>query len=181
MKRKQIRLTEEKMREFVSYSVARILKEAMGRSIYDKNGEYDGAVESMYGTESKSIDFDPFEDDDMMAAFESVLNSGKYGRLSKDDFDEYEDGRYGMVFPVKVKVNYEVKQGMKGDYMQPDDPDEVEVTNWELVDNNFPGELNEFVHEVVGAYFDGGYFDTDSLYNDIAGINESARWRRRTR
>ena len=36
--RRQIRLSEGQLREFVSYSVARLLKEAVGRDIYLSNG-----------------------------------------------------------------------------------------------------------------------------------------------
>ena len=174
MEKRKIQLTEEKLREFVSYSVARILKEAMGRPIYDKNGEYDGSEDSKYGSDSTEIEFDPYEDDGMMAAFDSVLDNGKYQGLSKDMFDDYEDGQYGRIFPVSVKVFYDTKEGMKGDgYLQPDDPDEINVTGWKILsDLSKFGPAAELVNDVVSAYFKDGYFNTENLENGIAGLYE---------
>lgn len=105
--RRQIRLSEGQLREFVSYSVAKLLKEAMGRDIYLSNGEYDGYEEDEYGTDSFVFepDIDKYLDDDI-------------------DFPEY----------PKVKVHYTKSEGMKGDgYMQPDDPDAYSLDSWEIV------------------------------------------------
>ena len=178
MGKKQITLNEENLRNFISYSVARLLKEAYGKPIYDAHGEFDGYEDSKYGFDNMKIDFDPFEDDGMMSAFESVLESGKYPGLSKEMFDDYEDGQFGRIWPVKVEVNYDVKQGAKGDgYLTPDDPDEINVTGWNIIDDqNKFGEAAGLVKDVIDTYFRDGYFDADEVIGDsIAGLNEENR------
>ena len=63
MAKKQIRLSEEKLRNFISYSVAKLLKEGngfngfAGRPIYDSHGEYDGGEGSNYGSSDVEVPF----------------------------------------------------------------------------------------------------------------------------
>lgn len=174
--KRQVRLNETQLREFISYSVGKILKEAMGRPIYDRHGEYDGYEYSNYGSDSMQIDFDPFDNDDMMSAFQSVFESGKYEGLSPEMFDAFEDGQYGEIWPIKVEVDYDVTEGMKGDgYLQPDDPDEVKVTGWNVLsDLGQLGPAANVVKDAIDTYFRDGYFDTDSI--DTGGLYEEKDW-----
>ena len=127
--RRQIRLSEGQLREFVSYSVARLLKEAVGRDIYLSNGEYDGYEEDEYGTDSFVFepDIDKYLDDSI-------------------DFPEY----------PKVKVYYTKSEGMKGDgYMQPDDPDTYDLDFWEIVNQNgMPQEVIKATEQYMENDFD---------------------------
>lgn len=175
MGRKRISLNENDMRRFISYSVARLLKEAYGRPIFDRHGEYDGSEYSRYGSDSTEVEFDPFENDDMMAVFEKVLESGKYQGLTKEMFDDYESGEYGRIWPLRVRVEYRVNKGMRGNgYDTPNDPDEIKVTGWELVSapNIKDQTIRDFLTEVINTYFKEGHYDAENELSDIAGLNE---------
>lgn len=125
---KKIRLNEKQLREFVSYSVAKLLKEGM-RPIYDKHGEWDGDEYSPYGSDSFVFepDIDKYLGDDV-------------------DFPEY----------PKVRVEYTKTEGMKGDgYLQPDDPDEYTLDGWDIVNKeNLPQEAIEAVKMYMENDFD---------------------------
>lgn len=110
MGKKRISLNENDMRKFISYSVARLLKEAYGRPIFDKHGEWDGDEYTPYGGDSFVFepDIDKYLGDDV-------------------DFPEY----------PKVRVEYTKTEGMKGDgYLQPDDPDEYTLDGWDIVNKD---------------------------------------------
>jgi hypothetical protein len=145
MAKRQITLNEEKLREFISYSVARLLKEAYGKPIYDRHGEYDGYEDTKYG--SDSFVFEPDID--------------KY--LSDEvDFPEY----------PKVKVYFTRTEGMKGDgYMQPDDPDEYKLDSWEIV--NQEGMTPE-VMNAVKQYMEND-FDVEEAANEHGNLYEENR------
>ena len=164
MNKKQIRLSEEKLRDFISYSVARLLKEGMGRDIYLSNGEYDGGEGSMYGSSSTVISFNPFDDDAMMRAFEFALDDDKYRGLTLDMFDE--GGQFGDIWPVRVDVEFNAKEGMRsGSYDVPDDPDEIEITGWESGMKD-PGAIGQLVNDAIEAYLEM-YFDKDELWGAV--------------
>lgn len=142
MARQQIVLSEEKLREFISYSVARLLREAYGKPIYDAHGEYDGYEDTKYGTDS--FVFEPDID--------------KY--LSDEvDFPEY----------PKVKVYFTRTGGMKGDgYMQPDDPDEYKLDSWEIVNRNA---ATPEVMNAVKQYMEND-FDIEEAANEHGNLYE---------
>ena len=125
---KRVSLSESQLREFISYSVAQLLKESM--PIYmRRNGEveYEGEDGSPYGGDSIVI--------------------------QPDELEEYvpED----LELP-KIRVYYDVTEGMKGDgYMQPDDPDEYEVTDWEVINKEkYPPEVLEAIKNYMENDFD---------------------------
>lgn len=128
MAKKQIRLSEENLRNFISYSVAKLLKEGW-RPFYDKHGEWDGDEYTSYGSDSFVFepDIDRYLDDDA-------------------DFPEY----------PKVRVEYTKTEGMKGDgYSQPDDPDEYTLDGWDIVNKeNLPQEVIEAVKMYMKNDFD---------------------------
>ena len=147
MAKRQITLSEEKLRNFISYSVARLLKEAYGKPIYDRHGEYDGYEDTKYGSDSFVFepDIDKYLNDDI-------------------DFPEY----------PKVKVYFTRTEGMKGDgYMQPDDPDEYELDSWEIV--NQEGMTPE-VMNAVKQYMENDFdveeaaSEYDDLYEENRGV-----------
>ena len=84
MAKKQIRLSEEKLRNFISYSVAKLLKEGW-RPFYDKHGEWDGDEYTSYGSDSFVFepDIDRYLDDDADFTVEQkpffVNTTFKYG------------------------------------------------------------------------------------------------------
>lgn len=130
-KRNRIKLTEEGLRNFVSYSVARILKESYyGRPIFDRHGEYDGSEAGSYG--ENSYVFEP--------------DIEKY--VDSEDFED-------VPFP-QVKVYFTKTEGMKGDgYLQPDDPDEYELDSWTLLDKEkYPREIVDAVEKYMENDFD---------------------------
>jgi hypothetical protein len=127
----EIRLNEENFRKFVSYSVARILKESYyGRPIFDRHGEYDGSEAGSYG--ENSYVFEP--------------DIEKY--IDSEDFED-------VPFP-QVKVYFTKTEGMKGDgYLQPDDPDEYELESWKLLDKEkYPREIVDAVERYMENDFD---------------------------
>lgn len=145
MAKRQITLSEEKLRNFISYSVARLLKEAYGRPIYDAHGEYDGYEDTKYGTDS--FVFEPDID--------------KY--LSDEvDFPEY----------PKVRVEFTRTEGMKGDgYLQPDDPDDYKLNSWEIV--NQEGMTPE-VMNAVKQYMEND-FDVEEAASEYGDLYEENR------
>ena len=162
MKNKQIKLNEDGLRDFISYSVARLLKEAYGGS-FDDHGNM-SYMDSEYGDDSKEIAFNPWEDDDQMAAFQQAVEEKG---LDMEMFDD--GGDFGDIWPVAVKVNYSKSQGMKGGYDTPDDPDEIEVTGWDAGIYDLPPVVSDVMETALNIYFNDGYFDPDEM---IAGLNE---------
>lgn len=145
MAKKQITLNEQQLREFVSYSVARILKEAMGRPIFDKYGEYDGSEESDYGEDS--FVFEP-------------------------DLDEYLSDEVDFPSPIQVEVSFTREEGMKGDgYMQPDDPDSYELDSWRIVNDDIPMEVRREVENAVNQYMEND-FDLEAEASERGGLYE---------
>lgn len=145
MAKRQITLSEEKLRNFISYSVARLLKEAYGKPIYDRHGEYDGYEDSKYGSDSFVFepDIDKYLDDDV-------------------DFPEY----------PKVKVYFTRTEGMKGDgYLQPDDPDEYELDSWEIVNQE---EMTPEVIDAVKQYMEND-FDVEEAASEYGDLYEENR------
>lgn len=174
---KQIKLSENQLREFVSYSVTKLLKEALGRPIYDRNGEFDGYEGGKYGANTMKLSFSPDEGKDMEWAIESVIDEGNYPGLTMDMF--LDGGRYEDIWPIPIEVSYNISQGMKGDgYLQPDDPDEAEITGWEVLNPNslnIPDELVGFIKDALNRYME----DEDALKerafeNEAHGIYEEA-------
>ena len=151
----KVTLTEEGLRNFISYSVSKLLKEAYGRPFSDGRGgiEYE---DSKYGSDSMEIEFNPWEDDSQMEAFQSVIEEAG---LQMDMFDD--GGQFGDIWPISVNVHYTVSQGMKGDYDTPDDPDEIEVTGWDADTNDFPPQVGQLVDKALKTYFNDGYFDPE--------------------
>jgi len=148
MARQQIVLSEEKLREFISYSVARLLKEAYGKAIYDRNGEYDGAEESNYGKDS--FVFEP-------------------------DIDQYLRDEVDFPSPIKVEVSFTRSEGMKGDgYMQPDDPDSYEIDSWRIVNDDIPNEVRKEVEDAVRQYMEND-FDVEEAASEYGNIYEENR------
>ena len=148
---KKVRLNEEGLRNFISYSVARLLKEAW-RPYDDGRGGIDYEY-SYYGNESMQIEFDPWEYDDQMAAFQEAVEEDG---MSTDMFDD--GGEFGDIWPITVKVYYTVSHGMKGDYDVPDDPDEIEVTGWDAGTHDLPSQVGRMIEKALQIYFNG-YFD----------------------
>lgn len=151
----KVTLTEESLRNFISYSVSELLKEAYGRPFSDGRGgiEYE---DSKYGSDSMEIEFNPWEDDSQMEAFQSVIEEAG---LQMDMFDD--GGQFGDIWPISVNVHYTVSQGMKGDYDTPDDPDEIEVTGWDADTNDLQPQVGQLVDKVLQTYFNDGYFDPE--------------------
>ena len=148
MAKRQIVLNEQQLREFVSYSVARILREAMGRPIFDKYGEYDGAEEGDYGEDS--FVFEP-------------------------DLDEYLSDEVDFPSPIQVEVSFTREEGMKGDgYMQPDDPDNYELDSWRIVNNDIPMEVRREVENAVKQYMEND-FDLETEASARGGLYEENR------
>ena len=138
-------MNEEKFRNFISYSVAKLLKEAYGKPIYDAHGEYDGDEESDYGTDSFVFepDIDRYLSDEV-------------------DFPEY----------PKVKVYFTRTEGMKGDgYLTPDDPDSYELDSWEIV--NGEG-MSPEVLDAVNQYMEND-FDIEEAASEHANLYEENR------
>lgn len=153
----EVRLNEEGLRNLISYSVAKLLKEAYGKPFYGQNGEFDNFEDSKYGTDSTVItpDLDQMLDD---------LGDNGEGDALVDELD-----KYGM-WPIKVKVHYTTSRGARGDgYLQPDDPDTTNVDDWEIVgeENITDEQMRDMVHSMVERYMEG--FDAD---NELSNLNE---------
>lgn len=159
MDKKQIKLDEQGLRNFISYSVSRLLKEGVGRDLYYQ-GEYDGSEGSRYGADSMPVAFNPFDDDKMMESFEYVLNDEKYEGLTVDMFDE--GGQFGDIWPVRVDVEFNVKEGDSGDYFNPPTPEEAEITGWKAGTDNL-GPIKELVDKAIEVYFEN-YFDEEDIF-----------------
>ena len=169
MEKRQIRLNESDMRKFVSYTVSKLLKEAVGAPIYDRRGEYDGYEESKYGSDSTKVDFDPFNDDDQMAAFQQACEE------MGCPMDEFGDGgEFGDIWPITVSVNLDRKKGMAGSYDVPDDPDETTVTDWNADTANL-GPVAGVIDKALEIYFREGYYDPEDSTAGFAGLNEENR------
>lgn len=143
-KRRQIRLSEAKLREFVSYSVAKLLREMKGRDLYDRNGEFDGSEDADYGTDS--FVFEP-------------------------DIDEYLDEDLEFPEYPQVRVYYTKTQGMRSrDRDIPDDDDSYQLDSWEIIN---PQGMPQEVLEAVKYYMEND-FDIEEAANSgsIAGLNE---------
>ena len=148
-KRNRIKLTEEGLRNFVSYSVARLLREAYdfsGKEITLSNGETDGFEHSEYGSSNVEINFTDWMDEAYPDAKRLILkvneeNGGKFSEILSQE-NSPEDSFYECIanlpedaFVVCLDFTYE--QGMKGDgYLQPDDEDSLIINKRELKQPN---------------------------------------------
>lgn len=139
----QLRLSESQLREFVSYSVARLLRES----------RYLRAEE--YGPGEMEIELDPWTGDFDRAVEETMREAG----LDEDWLDDRDP------FPVTVKVRYTVSPGSGRDYTLdlPGSPDEPEVTGWEIMTPPDDPETREFVEKAVSRYMDGTFNLEDEL------------------
>lgn len=135
MSKQQINLSESKLREFVSYSVARILREMK------------------YGFQEMDLDFDPENDDNMQAAYESVLEEPDFQNISPEELES--------VWPVSVKVYYTAGREEGGD--RGEMLDNAKVDTWEADMSSVPGNLRGFVRAVLKNFFEGGYFSENDL------------------
>lgn len=151
----KVSLTEEGLRKFISYSVAKLLKEAYGRPFSDRRGgiEYE---DSKYGSDSMEIEFNPWEDENQMAAFRGAIEEAG---LQMDMFDD--GGRFGDIWPISVNVHYTTSQGMRGDHDMPNDPDEINVTGWDAGTHDLPPQVGQLVDKTLQTYFNDGYFDPE--------------------
>lgn len=157
MERKKITLNEKNLRDFVTYSVARLLKEAMGKPIYDRHGEFDGYTSGKYGSDTFKLEFDPENSDDMNDAYQSVLQ--------EPDFQGVNEEELANVWPVNVNVWYTIEREEGGD--RGETYDSASVEHWEPDMSNVPDNLYNFVNEVISNFFEGGYFTE----NDILDYN----------
>lgn len=147
---KQIRLSEEGLRKFISYAVTRLLKEGYGREIYGTNGKFYGYEDSKYGRDTMNVEVGSNISDEFEDMFINVLSS--HGINDEDAVERIFD-----LFPVTVIVSYDVTKGRKsGDYMLPDDPDEVSVIGWEIerYPEGISQEEEKIIDDVVEEYMD---------------------------
>lgn len=148
--RKQIRLSEEGLRKFISYAVTRLLKEGYGREIYGTNGKFYGYEDSKYGRDTMNVEVGSNISDEFEDMFINVLASN--GITDEDSVERI----FGL-FPVNVTVSYDVTEGRKsGDYMLPDDPDEINMGGWKI--DRYPEGISQeekkIIDDVVEEYMD---------------------------
>lgn len=134
---KQVRLNENQLREFVSYSVARLLREMK------------------FGSEVIEFDFDPMNDEDQQSAYESVLENSEFSNIDPEKLDS--------IWPVKVKIYYSTGNQEGGDRYERIPTANVDEWEWIPEGSNVPEELYDFVNEVLNRFFTDGYFDEDDL------------------
>lgn len=149
----QIRLSESQLREFVSYSVARLLRE----SRYLRAPEGDGSFE---------LDFGPYERDGMEEAVnQAMARSG----LSEEWLEENDP------FPVTVRISYGITPGSDDDQILslPGNTDDTELTGWEIISPVDPS-INGFVREAVGIYLKSADFDLDGELIDKGILREGS-------
>lgn len=149
----QIRLSESQLREFVSYSVARLLRE----SRYLRAPEGDGSFE---------LDFGPYERDGMEEAVnQAMARSG----LSEEWLEENDP------FPVTVRISYGITPGSDDDQVLglPGNTDDTRLTGWEIVSPVDPS-INGFVREAVGIYLKSADFDLDGELIDKGILREGS-------
>ena len=164
MEKKSICLKEEQLREFVSYSVKRLLKEALSRPIDGSHGTFGGWEIGKYGHDSMEINFDPTDNDKMAQALEDMLEDGEFNGLTPEMF--MEGGQFSTIWPINVRIDYEIKQGGKGNgYDTPDDPDEAVVKDW-YADTSKLGEVKPFVDALIKSYIEDGYFDEEEIWEN---------------
>lgn len=145
-KKKQIKLTESGLRNFVSYSVARFLKEAydfQGKEIIRPNGESDGYEGSDYGSSSIEVSISEWMENEYkgnaprLIEYVNKKNGGKFTEIirsessSVDAFLNCLEDLPEDAFMLEVSFTY--AEGMKShDYNQPDDSDELTIDNKQL-------------------------------------------------
>ena len=157
---KRVRMNESGLRNFISYSVSKLLKEAMGKDLY-YGDEYDGYEESPYGNDSSVIDFDPEDDEDMDMAFESVLAESEFaGNINPEMLNG--------VWPVMVKIYYSRRKeegGDTGEWIE-----NTNVDDWKADLSHVPEEFKPFVEKVIANYFEGGFFNSESLNENMGTL-----------
>ena len=149
----QIRLSESQLREFVSYSVARLLRE----SRYLRAPEGDGSFE---------LDFGPYEQNGMEEAVNQAMAKGG---LSEEWLEENDP------FPVKVRISYGITPGSDDDQILslPGNTDDAKLTGWEIISPVDPS-INGFVREAVGIYLKSADFDLDGELIDKGMLREDS-------
>lgn len=188
MAKKQIRLNEEKLRNFISYSVARLLKEGngfngfAGRPIYDSYGEYDGSEGSKYGSSDVEVPFYEWansQNNSLAILFDSANeeHGGQFTEIlkSENDYLDLLSTIYGNLGDedITLCVDFTYSKGMKGDgYIQPDDPDELTINKSYLKQPETNQALQkmdpmyrEFMTAVASEWADG-WVDEDYIYNN---------------
>ncbi len=149
----QIRLSESQLREFVSYSVARLLRE----SGYLRAPEGDGSFE---------LDFGPYEQDGVEDIVNRVLAEKGLGEEWLEENDP---------FPVKVRISYGITPGPDDDQVLglPGNTDDTRLTGWEITSPVDPS-IRGFVEEVLGEYLKSGDFDLDGELVGCGILREAA-------
>ena len=137
MKRKSIRLNEKELREFVSYSVRRLLKEGME------------AYTSRPQENTIDISFDPNNNEHARYVLEYVLDKNhKYDDLT---IDMFMDGGQFDIWPVKIEgVRYEVTPASAPD----SDEIEVDKNSYRIRTDNLDGVIKDVVEETIEMYMD---------------------------
>jgi hypothetical protein len=185
MAKTQIKLSEENLRNFISYSVSRLLKEGNGfngfngRDIIGPHGEYDGSEGSNYGSSNAEISLYEWMDENEnvfnnLVNYVNKENGGKFSQLLNggespaDLFASIVDDDFTLC------VDFTNKQGMKGDgYLQPDDPDEFTLDKKVLKQPQANQTLQKisdplqraFVQAVVAEWPE--WVDEDYVYDNI--------------
>lgn len=149
----QIRLSESQLREFVSYSVARLLRE----SGYLRAPDGDGSFE---------LDFGPYE----LNGVEDIVNRVLAEKGLGEEWLEENDP-----FPVKVRISYGITPGPDDDQVLglPGNTDDTRLTGWEIISPVDPS-IRGFVEEVLGEYLKSGDFDLDGELVERGILRESA-------
>lgn len=124
---KQVRLNESQLREFVSYSVARLLREMK------------------FGSEEIEFDFDPMNDEDQQSAYESVLENAEFSNIDPEELNS--------IWPVKVKIYYSTGSQEGGDRYERIPT--ANVDEWEWIPEELYDFVNEVLNTFfTDGYFD---------------------------
>ena len=145
---KQIHLTESQLREFISYSVSRLLREGLGRDIYDWDSDRSYGYEgSRYGRDTMDVELGDSDGGEFDEAVKKIFAS--YGITDEDDIEQM----WTTIFPATVTVSYNVEKGREsGDYDTPDSQDEATVEWWEMSD--YPDGLDKRQKEILDRITD---------------------------
>ena len=192
MGKRQIRLSEEKLRNFISYSVARLISEGYGfggfegRPLYDKYGEYDGSEGSNYGSSDVKISFFEWMEDNLKSLDNIVQTVVREGNGKFNALVQGAKSMYDALSDIFVEndlytggdfvlcVDFTRSKGMKGDgHLQPDDSDDVTIQKKVIKQPQANQTLQkiqdplqrEFVQKIISYWPE--WIDEDFIYENV--------------
>ncbi len=174
--KKSISLNENQLREFISYSVSKILREGYGRPIYDRHGELDGYEGDEMPNDYGTIELE-LSDESLMRALQEVAGitfddtfkqkfMGKFNKMPDEgDFVDYMMRTIDFDGIVNIELDFDSDYDM-GDRDTPPSGS-INLKSWKINPDcqyfNKASEIGKKIMKLATEY-EMEHMDEDNLY-----------------